>query len=209
MKLLPELFESNEKWAQRTVADDPEFFTRLMDQQAPQFFWIGCSDSRVPSTQITGLVPGEIFVHRNVANLVSPWDPNSLSALQYATEFLRVRHFIICGHYGCGGVRAAMEESPLPGPLGQWLHPVRELFQRHRRELDTIADEHDRWDRMCELNVVEQVRLACNFPMVISAWERGQPLAVHGWIYSVRDGRLRDLEVTQTIQAATANAGTA
>jgi len=207
MKLLRELFASNQEWAERAVAEDPEFFTRLMVQQAPQFFWVGCSDSRVPSTQITGLVPGEIFVHRNVANLVAPWDPNGLSALQYATEYLGVKHLIICGHYGCGGVRAAMQESPLDGPIGQWLHPVRELYHRNRRELDAIADKEARWDRLCELNVVEQVRLACTLQLVVAAWDRGQNLAIHGWIYSVRDGRLRDLDVTvlgnsKTVQAA-------
>lgn len=198
MKLLPDLFLSNEEWAKRSVAQDPEFFSRLVDQQAPQFFWIGCSDSRVPSTQITGLDPGEIFVHRNIANLVVHRDTNSQSALQYATERLGVGHVIICGHYGCGGIRAAMDDGgdPLTGPIAKWLHPVHEFYQRHRAELDGIADAELKWDRLCELNVIEQVRLACELPLVTAAWERGDPLAVHGWIYSVRDGRLRDLNVT-------------
>jgi carbonic anhydrase len=196
MKLLGHLFSSNEQWAKRSVAEDPEFFTRLMHQQAPDFFWIGCSDSRVPSTQITGLDPGEIFVHRNVANLVVHADACSQSALQYATEYLRVRHIIICGHYGCGGIRGALGTNPVSGPLGEWLEPVRELYRRNKAELEAIADEQSRWDRLCELNVIEQVRLSCLMPLVVSAWERGDSLSIHGWIYSVRDGRLRDLNVT-------------
>ena len=196
MKLLRNLFDSNEEWARRAVAEDPEFFTRLMHQQAPHFFWIGCSDSRVPSTQITGLEPGEIFVHRNVANLVAHADVNSQSALQYATETLGVHHLIICGHYGCGGIQAAMQSDGLAGPIEEWLRPVRQLYERNRHLLDPMESVEERWDRLCELNVIEQVRLACTLPLVLAAWKRGEALAIHGWIYSVRDGRLRDLEVT-------------
>ncbi len=203
MKLLQRLFASNEAWARRKTDEDPEFFSRLEHQQAPEFFWVGCSDSRVPSTQITGLMPGEIFVHRNVANLVANNDANTQSALQFATHYLGVKHFIICGHYGCGGVRAAMDPVRLPDPLGQWLAPLHELYERHRTELEAIGSEQARWDRFCEMNVVEQVRLSCELPIVREAWRRGKPLAIHGWIYSVADGRLRDLNVTVSPELGT------
>ena len=196
MESLQHLFDQNEAWAQSTVAEDPEFFSRLEHQQAPHFFWIGCSDSRVPATQITGLVPGEIFVHRNLANLVAAQDANCQSALQFATDYLGVHHIIIVGHYGCGGVRAAMQEVRMPDPIGAWLEPLRELYRRNRGCFEAMADEQARWDLLCEMNVVEQVRVSCELPIVRGAWARGQALVVHGWIYSVRDGRLRDLKVT-------------
>ena len=196
MKLLLNLFQNNEAWALRTLAEDPEFFDRLMNQQAPHFFWIGCSDSRVPATQIVGLTPGDIFVHRNVANLVAHLDANSQSALQYATDLLGVRHVIIVGHYRCGGVRAAMQPERMPDPIHHWLEPVRKLYERERATFDAIEDDQRRWDRLCELNVIEQVRITCQMPIIQAAWARGQALAIHGWIYSVSDGRLRDLNVT-------------
>ena len=196
MKLLQNLFKNNEAWASHTLAEDPGFFDRLVHQHAPQFFWIGCSDSRVPATQIVGLPPGEVFVHRNVANLVAHLDLNSQSALQYATDSLGVKHIMIVGHYGCGGVRAAMQDVALPQPLGHWLEPVRQIYQSNRARFDPIEDEQTRWDLLCELNVIAQVATCRQMPIVQNAWERGQALAIHGWIYSVRDGRLRDLNVT-------------
>ena len=198
MELLRELFEKNAKWASRTEAEDPGFFGRLTAQQAPQFFWIGCSDSRVPATQITGLMPGEIFVHRNVANLVAHQDLSCHAALQYAVDVLKVRNVLVVGHHGCGGVRAAMQDQELPGPIGEWLRPVRALYQERQGFFSNWNNHQERWDKLCELNVVAQVDALCEIPIIHSAWERGQELAVHGLIYDVRDGRLQDLNVTAT-----------
>jgi len=193
LRLLKELFENNEKWASGSVARDPGFFERLVHQQAPQFFWIGCSDSRVPANEIVGLLPGEVFVHRNVANLVNASDVNCLSAMQYAVEILKVRHILVVGHYGCGGVKAALEDRALTGYVGEWLEPLRAIRNEHGANLT--------WDRLCELNVVAQVRAACQTSVVQQAWRRGQQVAVHGWIYHLHDGRLKDLNVTVTCDA--------
>jgi len=184
---------------------DPEFFERLARQQAPQYLWIGCSDSRVPANQIVGLMPGEMFVHRNVANVVVHTDLNCLSTIQFAVEVLRVRHVVVCGHYGCGGVLAALRGEKL-GLVDNWLQHVRDLRLRHDRELATLPGDQQRHERLCELNVLEQVRNVSQTTIVRDAWQRGQELAVHGWIYDIRDGLLRDLDVCVTGEAESAGA---
>ncbi len=193
MRSLKELFERNRAWAARVTRDDPKFFERLVGQQSPEYLWIGCSDSRVPANQVVGLLPGEIFVHRNVANLVVHTDFNCLSVLQYAVDVLRVKHVIVCGHYGCGGVRAALDGRPL-GLIDHWLRHIQDLNRRHAAELDRLEGEA-RLDRMCELNVVEQVGHVCRSTVLQEAWRRGQRVEIHGWIYSLKDGLLRDLGV--------------
>jgi len=195
MRLLAELFKNNREWASRMEREHPGFFARLVGQQTPEFLWIGCSDSRVPANEIVGLMPGEIFVHRNVANLVDPGDRNCLAVIQYAVADLRVRHIMVVGHYGCGGVRAALGD-PQPGIVHEWLAPVRALRERHSEFLGSKPSEGARWGKLCELNVLEQARNVALTPPVLEAWNRGQPLAVHGWIYSLADGHLRDLGVT-------------
>jgi carbonic anhydrase len=195
MKSLPELFENNRRWAESLRAQQPEFFRELAQQQSPQYLWIGCADSRVPSTQLVGLAPGEMFVHRNVANVVVHTDLNCLSVLQYAVEVLRVGHVIVCGHYGCGGVQAALQNTRL-GLIDNWLRHVQDVSQRHARALEEITDERRRFARLCELNVVEQVFNVGQTTIVESAWARGQSLALHGWVYGLEDGLLRDLGVT-------------
>jgi carbonic anhydrase len=192
MRALEDCFEANRKWAVRMREQDPQFFQRLRDQQRPELLWIGCADSRLPPDRIIGKQPGEVFVHRNVGNLVVPGDVNCLSVLQYGIEVLGVRHVIVCGHYGCGGVRAALQPRPL-GVLDIWLSHLRHLRHQHRGELDRIADDERREDRLCELNVAEQVANVCQTNIVQGAWRRGQTLAVHGWIYSVGNGLLQDL----------------
>ena len=176
---------------------DPEFFQRLAQQQAPQYLWIGCSDSRVPANQIVGLMPGEMFVHRNVANVVVHTDLNCLSTIQFAVEVLRVHHIVVCGHYGCGGVLAALRGEKL-GLVDNWLQHVRDLRLRHDQHLATLPSDKERHERLCELNVLEQVCNVSQTTIVRDAWQRGQELAVHGWIYDIRDGLLRDLNVSVT-----------
>lgn len=195
MKALEDCFEANRRWAVRMREQDPEFFQRLRDQQRPELLWIGCSDSRLPPDRIIGKQPGEVFVHRNVGNLVVPGDVNCLSVLQYGIEVLGVRHVIVCGHYGCGGVRAALQPRPF-GALDVWLGQLRELRRAHQNELKDIADEGLRADRLCELNVISQVANVCRTGIVQAAWRRRQPLSVHGWIYSVGNGVLHDLGIT-------------
>lgn len=197
MRTLKHLFDSNRAWAERIARERPGFFDELQAQQAPQYLWIGCSDSRVPANEIVGLLPGELFVHRNVANQVVHTDINCLSVLQYAVELLRVRHVIVCGHYGCGGVRGAMESRP-HGLIDNWLRHIRDVYQKHERLLEAIADPQRREDRLCELNVIEQVQNVCHTTIVQQAWAAGQELSVHGWIYGLHDGRLRDLGVCIT-----------
>ena len=177
------------------VRHDPEFFARLATQQAPEYFWIGCSDSRVPANQIVGLQPGEMFVHRNVANVVVHTDLNCLSAIQFAVEVVRVAHIIVCGHYGCGGVLSALRDDSL-GLIDNWLRHVQDVRAKHHAELAAIGSDAGRHNRLCELNVVEQVVNVANTTIVRDAWSRGQTLAVHGWVYDIRDGLLRDLGVT-------------
>lgn len=188
------LFDNNRRWAQSRRAADPEFFARLSNQQTPEYLWIGCSDSRVPATEIVGLLPGEIFVHRNVANLVIHTDLNCLSVLQYAVEVLKVRHIIVCGHYGCGGIRAALSPQG-NGLIDNWLRHIKDIAEGHREQLAALA-ESARTDRLCELNVLAQVAHVCQTTIVQKAWKQGQSLAVHGWIYAVSDGLLHDLGTT-------------
>ncbi len=193
MKILPEIFERNRAWAARVEVNNPGFFTRLSAQQAPKYMWVGCADSRVPATEICGLDPGEIFVHRNVANVVVHTDLNVLSVLQYAVEVLGVEHVIVCGHYGCGGVKAALEHKS-HGLIDNWLRNVKDVYARHLEELsgEALSEEH-RLNRFCELNVMAQVANVCYTTIVQDAWARGQKLAIHGWVYSLNDGLLRDL----------------
>jgi carbonic anhydrase len=194
MKALPHLFENNRRWAADITARRPDFFTRLAAQQTPEYLWIGCSDSRVPANEIVGLDPGELFVHRNVANVVVHTDLNCLSVLQFAVDVLKVKHVIVTGHYGCGGVRAALEEAKL-GLIDNWLRHVQDVRSQHRAALDAMPASQ-RADRLCELNVIEQALHVCETTVVQDAWARGQALAVHSWIYGLTDGRLRDLAFT-------------
>ncbi len=193
--MLDHLKANNRAWAEGKVAADPNFFARLESQQAPEYLWIGCSDSRVPANEICGLDPGEMFVHRNVGNLAPPQDANYLSVLQFAIDVLKVKHVIVVGHYGCGGVRAAVD-GERRGLIDHWLHPIREVRHEHRHELEAIGDQRQRLDRLCELNVVRQVRNVASDVFVQDAWARGQPVAVHGWVYSLHDGLVTDLDVT-------------
>ncbi len=190
--MLDHLKANTRAWAERKVSDDPGFFERLLGQQAPEYLWIGCSDSRVPANEITGLAPGEVFVHRNVANLVIHTDLNALSAIQFAVDILRVKHVIVVGHYGCSGVRAALTRHKV-GLSDNWLRHVQDVHARHRSWIDAQTDGEARYDLLCELNVLEQALSVCQTTVVQEAWERGQDLAVHGWIYGLADGLLRDL----------------
>ena len=189
------LFENNRAWARRIREKDAGFFEKLTKQQTPKYLWIGCSDSRVPANEIVGLLPGDLFVHRNVSNLVVHTDLNCLSVMQYAVAVLQVEHIIVTGHYGCGGVRAAMEDTP-HGLIDNWLRVVRDLYFEHEEALLAIPDQSARVDRLCEINVRNQVFNVCNTTIVQKAWARGQRLEVHGWIYGIGDGLLHDLEVT-------------
>ena len=195
MKDLKRLLDQNRAWAENIKASDPEFFQTLAKQQSPRFLWIGCSDSRVPATQLAGMLPGEMFVHRNVANVVVHTDFNCLSVMQYAVDVLKVDHIIICGHHGCGGVKAAMDNLQL-GLIDNWLRHVQDVIHVHEAALSKIDDEEARLDRLCELNVIEQVLNVGRTTIVQGAWQRGQELGVHGWIYGLQDGLLRDLEVS-------------
>jgi len=195
MRKLRHLFENNRAWAAELTRGDPAYFERLVGLQAPEYLWIGCSDSRVPANQIVGLAPGELFVHRNVSNVVVHTDLNCLSVLQFAVDVLHVKHVIVCGHYGCSGVLAALRDEKL-GLIDNWLRHIQDVGAKHRAELDTLAGEGERLARLCELNVIEQVRNVGDTTVVRDAWRRGQTLAVHGWIYDVHDGLLRDLDVT-------------
>jgi carbonic anhydrase len=194
MATLPRLFDNNRKWARATTEREPSFFQSLSEQQSPKYLWIGCSDSRVPANEIVGLRPGELFVHRNVANVVVHTDLNCLSVLQYAVDFLKVEHVIVCGHYGCGGVRAAYANQSL-GLIDNWLRHLQDVRDRYPVLMGLAAgDEETAVDRLCELNVIEQARNVCQTTVVQDAWHRGQPVSVHGWIYDLRDGLLRDLQ---------------
>jgi carbonic anhydrase len=200
MKTLPELFENNRRWAARLLEEDPEFFEKLSKQQTPEYLWIGCSDSRVPANAIVGMKPGELFVHRNVGNLVIHTDMNCLSVVQFAVEVLQIKHVIVCGHYGCGGVKAAMENRP-HGLIDNWLRHIRDIERKRHDELALVADGEKRFDRLCELNVVEQVMNVGNMTAVQESWQTGRPLAIHGWIYRISDGLLKDLGVCVTSAA--------
>jgi carbonic anhydrase len=189
---LSELFENNRRWAAACMATRPDFFAKLKAQQAPQYLWIGCADSRVPANEVVGLMPGELFVHRNVANVVVQTDFNCLSVLQYAVDVLRVRHVIVCGHYGCGGVRAVIEGAKL-GLIDNWLRHVQDVQAKYHMEVDNAGDVDARVNRLCELNAIEQAVHVCTSTVVQDTWARGQPLAVHAFIYGLEDGRMRDL----------------
>jgi carbonic anhydrase len=195
MRTLSDLFDNNKAWASGIRQRDPEFFVTLSRQQSPRYLWIGCSDSRVPANEIVGLQPGELFVHRNIANLVVHTDLNCLSVMQFAVDILKVEHIIVCGHYGCSGVQAAHRRLRL-GLSDNWLRHIQDVRQKHESLLTEAGDDSHASDRLCELNVIEQVANVCHTTIARDAWERGQELAVHGWIYGLQDGLLRDLGVT-------------
>ena len=195
MRALDHLFASNQAWACRIREQDPDFFRKLSEQQSPSYLWIGCSDSRVPANEIVGLLPGELFVHRNIANLVVHTDLNCLSVMQFAVDLLKVRHIIVCGHYGCSGVGAALRRDRL-GLADNWLRHVQDVRQKHEETLAKTNGETEAAHRLCELNVIEQVANVCQTTIACDAWTRGQELTVHGWIYGLQDGRLRDLNAT-------------
>lgn len=192
MTQLTHLIESNRAWSEKIRAENPDFFRQLAEQQAPKYCWIGCSDSRVPANQVTGLAPGEVFVHRNIANVMSHGDLNCLSVLQFAVDILKVEHVIVCGHYGCGGVHAAMTGTRV-GLADNWIRHVGDIASDHADFLGGIADDNERHDRLCEINVIEQVLNVCQTTVVKDAWARGQPLSVHGWVYGLSDGLVRQL----------------
>lgn len=193
MRTLPSLFERNEQWASRVRAESPTFFAELSVEQNPRYLWIGCADSRVPASEITDVRQGEMFVHRNVANMVVHTDFNLLSVLQYAVEVLHIEHVIVCGHYGCGGVAAALAGNRL-GLIDNWLRHIRDVIDKHAELLDRAGDDTQRADLLCALNVIEQVSNVCSTTIVRDAWDRGQPLCVHSWIYRLEDGILKDLD---------------
>ena len=194
-KTLAALFKKNRAWAERIRAEHPDFFEKLAKQQNPEYLWIGCSDSRVPANEIVGLLPGEVFVHRNIANVVVHTDLNCLSVIQFAVDVLKVQHIMVVGHYGCGGVRAALFGDRM-GLVDNWLHHIHDVRDKHIEALQAIGLSNARADRLCEFNIIEQVANVCQTTIVRDAWERGQELAVHGWIYGLKDGLLRDLNVT-------------
>lgn len=194
MRRLKQLFENNKNWAARIRANDAQFFEKLSTQQSPQYLWIGCSDSRVPANEIVDLLPGEIFVHRNVANIVVHTDFNCLSVIQYAVDILKVKHIIVCGHYGCGGVHTAMRDSEL-GLIDNWLRHIKDVYSKYEGVLSKISSERDRENKLCELNVIEQVYNVCHTTIVQQAWRTGQQLSVHGWVYGLNDGLLKDLNI--------------
>ncbi|MFH1665065.1 MAG: carbonate dehydratase [Candidatus Omnitrophota bacterium] len=194
MNSLNDLFDKNRKWAEKIKRSDPDFFANLSKQQNPEYLWIGCSDSRVPATEITGMMPGEIFVHRNIANIVVHTDLNCLSVIQYAVEALNVKHIIVCGHYGCGGVKASMDNRD-HGLIDNWLRNIKDVYRFNKDKIDAIEGLEEKLDLLCELNVVEQAYNICNTTIVQNAWRSGQDLTVHGWIYSIADGILKDLNV--------------
>ena len=189
--MIDSLLDKNRAWSAAKIAADPRFFARLENQQSPKFLWIGCADSRVPANDIVGLDPGELFVHRNVANLAPPQDTNYLSVLQFAVEVLKVEHIMVVGHYGCGGIAAAVDDKR-HGLVDHWLHPIREVYADHRADLEAIADHKQRLNRLCELNVMRQVKNVASDIFVRDAWARGQPLAVHGWVYALSNGLVTD-----------------
>ena len=197
MKVLKHLFDNNKSWAATIKEADPEFFTKLSNQQRPEYLWIGCADSRVPANEIVNMLPGEIFVHRNIANVVVHTDLNCLSVIQYAVDVLKVRHIIVCGHYDCGGINAAMENCE-HGLIDNWLRHIKDVYRFHKKQIEALDNDNDKLDLLCELNVIEQVANVCHTTIVQNTWASGQELAVHGWIYRVSDGILKDLNVCTT-----------
>jgi carbonic anhydrase len=204
MRVLKKIFKQNRMWAERVKTTDPNFFRDLSRQQNPEYLWIGCSDSRVPANQIVDMPPGQIFVHRNIANLVVHTDLNCLSVIQFAVDVLKVKHIIVCGHYGCGGIQAAMEDKE-HGLIDNWLHHIKDIYRIHQTKIDAIQNEIEKINLLCELNVVEQVTNVCQTTIVQRAWKAGQELAVHGWIYNIEDGILKDLNVRITSPTKTFN----
>jgi len=197
MRILNHLFENNKKWAEGIKNSDPNFFARLSKQQKPKYLWIGCSDSRVPSTEIVGLDPGEIFVHRNIANVVVHSDLNCLSVIQYAVDVLKVKHIIVCGHYGCGGIIAALSNEG-HGLIDNWLKHIKDVYRLYKAEIEELKTDKEKSDLLCELNIKEQVENVCETSIVQRAWKAGQSLSVHGWIYGIEDGILKDLKICRT-----------
>lgn len=195
MTALDKLFENNKKWSSEMSQAHEGFFEKLASQQKPEYLWVGCSDSRVPANELIGLLPGEVFVHRNVANMVIHTDFNCLSVIQYAVEHLKVKHIIVCGHYGCGGVQAAIENST-EGFINNWLHHLRDIYNTHADTFDAIIDPTEKNDRLCEMNVIEQVKNVCRSTIVKDAWKKGQDLTVHGLIYNIGNGLLQDLDIS-------------
>lgn len=191
--MLEDLLKHNRQWAAEREAADPRYFKRLASLQEPDYLWIGCSDSRVPANVITGLEPGEVFVHRNVANLIHPADLNMLSVVQYAVDKLKVRHIILCGHYGCGGIRAAIDDQQ-HGIVDNWIQPIRNTAFAYAEQLDKIEDKNERLDRLCELSIVDQVSHLANTPIMQQAWRNGRDITIHGWVYGLKDGLIRDLD---------------
>ena len=204
MRVLKKIFKQNRMWAERVKTTDPNFFRDLSRQQNPEYLWIGCSDSRVPANQIVDMPPGQIFVHRNIANLVVHTDLNCLSVIQFAVDVLKVKHIIVCGHYGCGGIQAAMEDKE-HGLIDNWLHHIKDIYRIHQTKIDAIQNEIEKINLLCELNVVEQVTNVCQTTIVQRAWKAEQELAVHGWIYNIEDGILKDLNVRITSPTKTFN----
>ena len=197
MRILKDLFESNKKWAKKIKESDPDFFTRLSKTQNPEYLWIGCSDSRVSANEILDVMPGKLFVHRNIANIVVHTDLNCLSVIQYAVEVLKIKHIIVCGHYGCGGIQAAMDNQE-HGLIDNWLRNVKDVYRYHQTKLDAVEDKKEKMDLLCELNVIEQVSNICHTTIVQNAWKSGQDVAVHGWIYNIKDGILKNMDVCIT-----------
>ena len=197
MQDLKNLFEKNKNWVNMIKESDPDFFTKLSKQQNPEYLWIGCSDSRVPANAIVDMLPGEMFVHRNIANLVIHTDLNCLSVIQFAVEVLKVKHIIVCGHYGCGGIKAAMDNRE-HGLIDNWLRHIKDIYRFHQSKIDALLNEKDKINLMCELNVIEQVANICHTTIIQRAWKSGQELAIHGWIYSIENGILKDLNVCTT-----------
>ncbi|MDH5477427.1 MAG: carbonate dehydratase [Nitrospinota bacterium] len=197
MRALRNLFKKNREWANKAIEADPDFFTRLSQEQNPEYLWIGCSDSRVPANEIVDLSPGKLFVHRNIANLVIHTDLNCLSVIQYAVDVLNIKHIIVCGHYGCGGIKAAMDKRE-HGLIDNWLRNIKDVYRYHQVQIDSLTDKKEKYDLLCELNVLEQVSNVCHTTIVQNAWKSGKKLAVHGWIYRIEDGILKDLNVCIT-----------
>lgn len=195
MSELKKLFQNNKDWAKKIKKQNPNFFKTLSKQQSPEYLWIGCSDSRVPANEIVGLLPGEIFVHRNIANVIVHTDLNALSVIQFAVDVLKVKHIIVCGHYGCGGIKAALENKE-HGLIDNWLRHIKDVYRYHQNELDKIKTEKEKVNKLCELNVFEQVANVCKTTIVQNAWKDGQELTVHGWIYGIENGLIKDLKIS-------------
>ncbi|MBI5807568.1 MAG: carbonate dehydratase [Ignavibacteriales bacterium] len=195
MSEIKKLFQNNKDWAKKIKKQNPNFFKTLSKQQSPEYLWIGCSDSRVPANEIVGLLPGEIFVHRNIANVIVHTDLNALSVIQFAVDVLKVKHIIVCGHYGCGGIKAALENKE-HGLIDNWLRHIKDVYRYHQNELDKIKTEKEKVNKLCELNVFEQVANVCKTTIVQNAWKDGQELTVHGWIYGIENGLIKDLKIS-------------